>query len=63
MIQDEKFIEKILRINPDSIYASPSLRTTQTAEEVAKIMKLYRNKEVEVKIDERLRVEGKTNTK
>lgn len=54
-LQNPKFIEQILRINPDMIYTSPSLRTTQTAEEVAKIMKLYRDKEVKIKTDDKLR--------
>lgn len=62
-MQDQQFIEKILRINPDIIYTSPSLRTIQTADEAAKIMKLYRSKKVKIKTDERLRVEGKTDTK
>ncbi len=54
-MQDPKFIENVLRINPDIIYASPSVRTVQTAEEVAKIMKLYRGKKVKIKTNERLR--------
>lgn len=62
-MQNEKFIEKVLRINPDIIYTSPSLRTIQTADEVARIMKKYRDKKVKIKIDERLWVEGKTDTK
>ena len=62
-MKDDSFIEKILRVDPDIIYTSPSLRTMQTAEEVAKILKLYRNKKIEIKLDERLRVEEKTNIK
>ena len=54
-MKDQKFIENVLRINPDVIYASPALRTVQTAEEVAKIMKEYRGKKVKIKTDERLR--------
>jgi len=53
-MQDPKFIENVLRINPDIIYASPSLRTVQTAEEVVKIMKQYRDKKVKIKTDEKL---------
>lgn len=54
-MQDPEFIEQVLRINPDIMYASPSRRTVETAEEVAKIMKLYRNKKVEIEIDDKLR--------
>ncbi len=54
-MKDPKFIEQVLRINPDIIYASPSLRTVQTAEEVAHIMKEYRGKKVKIKTDEKLR--------
>lgn len=59
-MQEQSFIEQILRVNPDVIYSSPSLRTTETAKEVAEIMKTYRNKKVKIKIEERLRSgEGK----
>ena len=54
-MKDTKFIENVLRINPDIIYASPSLRTVQTAEEVANIMKIYRGKKVKIKKNEKLR--------
>jgi len=54
-MKDPKFIENVLRINPDIIYTSPSLRTVQTAEEVANIMKIYRGKKVKIKKDEKLR--------
>ncbi len=54
-MQHPKFIEQVLRINPDIIYTSPSTRTVQTAEEVVEIMKLYRNKHVEIKTEEKLR--------
>ncbi|MEI6773528.1 MAG: phosphoglycerate mutase family protein [bacterium] len=60
-MQNQQYIENILRINPDIVYTSPSLRTRQTAEEVAKIMKTYRDKKIKIKIDERLRVEEKTD--
>jgi len=53
-MKDPKFIGNVLRMNPDIIYASPSLRTVQTAEEVAKIMKEYRGKKVKIKTDEKL---------
>ena len=62
-MQKQEFIEKILRINPDIIYASPSLRTRQTADEIEKIMKEYRNKEIKTKTDERLRVNEKMDVK
>jgi phosphohistidine phosphatase SixA len=54
-MKDPKFIENVLRINPDIIYTSPALRTAQTAEEVANIMKVYRGKKVKIKKDEKLR--------
>lgn len=54
-MKDPKFIENVLRIHPDIIYTSPSLRTVQTAEEVANIMKTYRGKKVKIKKDEKLR--------
>ncbi len=54
-MKDQKFIGNVLRMNPDIIYASPSLRTVQTAEEVVKIMKEYRGKKVKIKTDEKLR--------
>ena len=61
-LQTPKFIEQILRINPDIIYTSPTLRTMQTAEEVVKIMKLYRDKEVKIKTDDRLLSEESMDT-
>jgi len=61
-LQTPKFIEQILRINPDIIYASPTLRTMQTAEEVVKIMKLYRDKEVKIKTDDKLLSEESMDT-
>lgn len=54
-MQEEKFIEQVLRTNPDIIYTSPSVRSLDTASEVAKIMELYRDKKVEIISDERLR--------
>jgi len=54
-MKDPKFIEQVLRINPDIIYTSPSVRTVQTAEEVAHIMKEYRGQKVKIKTDEKLR--------
>lgn len=54
-MQDPKFIEHVLRIHPDIIYTSPSRRTRQTAEEIAKIMKLYRDKTIEIVTEEKLR--------
>lgn len=54
-MQEEVFIEKILRINPDTIYTSPSKRTVETAQEVANIIKLYRDKEIEIIKEDKLR--------
>ena len=54
-MKDPKFIENVLRINPDIIYASPALRTVQTAEAVANIMKEYRGKKIKIKTDKKLR--------
>ncbi|MFA7298151.1 MAG: class I tRNA ligase family protein [Candidatus Absconditabacterales bacterium] len=53
-MKDPKFIEQVLRINPDIIYTSPSVRTIQTAEAVVHIMKEYRGKKVKIKTDEKL---------
>ncbi len=53
-MKDPKFIEQVLRINPDIIYTSPSVRTVNTAEEVTRIMKEYRNKEIKIQTDEKL---------
>lgn len=54
-MQDPTFIENVLRIHPDIIYTSPSLRGKDTAKEVANIMKVYRDKKVKIKVDARLR--------
>jgi len=48
------FIEHILRINPDVIYASNLIRAQQTAQEVQNIISTYRNKTVEIITDTRL---------
>lgn len=61
-MQDPKFIGNVLRMNPDIIYASPTLRTMQTAEEVAKIMKTYRDKKIKIKTDDRLLSEKSMDT-
>ena len=53
-MKDSKFIEQVLRVNPDTIYASPSTRTLQITEEVANIMKEYRGKKIKIKTDEKL---------
>jgi len=53
-MQTPEFIEKILRINPDSIYVSPSLNALKTAEEAVKIIKNLRDKKIEIKTDKRL---------
>ena len=53
-MQEPKFIESILRMNPDIIYTSPATRAIQTAEEVAKTMKNLRDKKIKIKTDERL---------
>jgi phosphohistidine phosphatase SixA len=42
------FIERVLRVDPDVIYTSPFVRTVTTAKRVQEILKLYRNKEVEI---------------
>lgn len=54
-MQSKEFIERVLRINPDIIHTSPSTRSVETAEAVVEIMKLYRNKKVKIKTDEKLR--------
>jgi len=48
-MKQPEFIEKILRINPDTIYTSPLLRAKQTAQAIANLIKEYRNKEVNIK--------------
>ena len=61
-MKDQRFIENVLRINPDIIYTSPAKRAIQTAEETAKIIKEYRNKKVRIKIDEKLQSEEGIDT-
>lgn len=53
-IKSKEFVEKVLRIDPDVIIASPSLRTQQTAVWAQKCLKDFINKEVEVIEDGRL---------
>lgn len=57
--QDNKFIEQVLRINPDCMYISTAKNAIQTAEAVKETMKIYRNKEIEIIIDKRLDTESK----
>lgn len=54
-MKDKKFIEQVLRMDPDVIYTSPATRAIQTAEEIARIMKDIRGKKVKIKKDEKLR--------
>jgi len=61
-MKETKFIENVLRMNLDSIHTSPATRAIQTAEQIAKIMKEYRNKKVKIKIDEKLRSEDGMDT-
>jgi broad specificity phosphatase PhoE len=53
-MQENSFIERILRVNPDIIYSSPLLRAQQTAQRAQEIMKIYRNKDIEIVIDKNL---------
>jgi broad specificity phosphatase PhoE len=40
-MNDKKFIEDVIKINPDVIYSSPLKRTMQTAEKFVEILKEY----------------------
>jgi broad specificity phosphatase PhoE len=62
-MENEEFIAKVLKINPDIIYTSPSKRTIQTSEKVAEIMETYRNKKIKIEKDERLRTGENSDTK
>ncbi|MCX6825364.1 MAG: class I tRNA ligase family protein [candidate division SR1 bacterium] len=44
-LQNDKFIEQVLRIHPDIIYT----KSNETAKEVVNIMKLYRDKKIKIK--------------
>lgn len=60
-MQEETFIEKVLRIHPDIIYTSPATRAKETAQEIAKIIKTYRNRDVDIKEEEKLWTETMDN--
>ncbi len=50
-MNDKKFIEDVIKINPDVIYSSPLKRTMQTAEKFVEILKEYTWKKIEIKTD------------
>jgi phosphohistidine phosphatase SixA len=60
-MQETVFIENILRTHPDIIYTSPATRTVETAKEAAKIIKTYRNKDIEIIKEEKLWTENMDN--
>ena len=53
LLSDE-FREKVVRIDPDVIYVSPSIRAQQTAAWVVDMLEKTRWKKVEIVVDERL---------
>lgn len=57
-MKDPSFIENILRVNPDVIYASNLTRAQQTAQEIQHILLTYRHKTVEIITDENLSETG-----
>jgi len=55
-MNEEQFVEKVLRCDADIIYVSDFLRARKTAETIAKIIKSYRTeknikKDIEIKVD------------
>lgn len=60
-MQEETFIEKVLRIHPDIIYTSTATRAKETTKEIAKIMKTYRDIDIEIKEEEKLWTENMDN--
>jgi broad specificity phosphatase PhoE len=53
-LHQAEIVEKILRINPDIIISSPLQRAQQTAEIIKKTLTTYREKDVELIVDNRL---------
>jgi len=53
-MKDPKYIEMILRTNPDVIYSSPFVRTKKTAEIIQEIFRVHRQKDIPIILDEGL---------
>jgi phosphohistidine phosphatase SixA len=57
-MKDPKYIEMILRTNPDVIYSSPFVRTKKTAEIIQEIFRTHRQKDIPIILDEGLAAES-----
>jgi len=53
-MKDPKYIEMILRTNPDVIYASPFVRTKKTAEIIQQIFRTHRQKDIPIVLEDGL---------
>ena len=53
-MKDSKYIEMILRTDPDVIYSSPFVRTKKTAEIIQEIFRIHRKKDIPIVLDEGL---------
>jgi len=47
-LEEIKFIENVVRLNPDVIYCSPFSRTLKTAQKVKDILNIYLNKDIDI---------------
>jgi broad specificity phosphatase PhoE len=61
-MKSAKFVEEVLRVQPEIIYSSSFLRAQETAKAVQDIMKEYLGKKVKIKIDETLSNENAVDT-
>jgi isoleucyl-tRNA synthetase len=53
-MQSKEFIEQVLRVNPDVIYSSPFLRTKVTAERVQEILRVHRQKDIPIILEDQI---------
>ncbi|MCX6823242.1 MAG: class I tRNA ligase family protein, partial [candidate division SR1 bacterium] len=53
-MKDPKYIEMVLRTNPDVIYASPFVRTKKTAEIIQQIFRTHRQKDIPIVLEDGL---------
>ena len=51
-MKDPKYIEMVLRTNPDVIYTSPFVRTKKTAEIIQQIFRTHRQKDIPIVLEE-----------
>ena len=51
-MKDLKYVEMVLRTNPDVIYASPFVRTKKTAEIIQQIFRTHRQKDIPIVLEE-----------